>query len=45
MKRNEGKTFLVVVVVAVALLGGCASVPSPQTGDELSADWIAEVTP
>ena len=46
MKCNASKTlFAVVAAVAFALLAGCASVPSAETADELSADWLAEVTP
>ena len=46
MKRNEGNAFFVVVAaVAFALLAGCASVPSAETAEELSAAWLAEVRP
>ncbi len=46
MKRNEGKAlFVLVAVVAFALLAGCASVPSAETAEGLSADWLAEMRP
>ena len=46
MKRNQGKALVVLVaVVAFAVLTGCASVPSADTADGLSADWLAEMTP
>ena len=46
MKRNEGKAFVVLVaVVAFAVLAGCTSVPSAETAEGLSADWLAEMRP
>lgn len=46
MKRNAGKAFSVLVaVVAFAVMAGCASLPSAETAEELSADWLAEMRP